>query len=192
MSPTTERKAFTLVEVMVYAMVAILLLVMVYTTLMMVLQVFQSTRNFAALQMEAMKSASELSTELSRSPETSVQAGTDWILFLSAVGPAGRVVYDGSGRVLWQKWILYHRDVQNVLRRKELAITPTADPPAVPDANALIGDANLPVRIVANNITGLTSGGVPGEAVTITASNELRGLTSINVTAGTTFRPQGE
>ncbi len=191
MSPTTERKAFTLVEVLVYVIVAILLLVMVYTTLIMVLQVFQNTRNFASLQMEAMKSASELSTELARSPKASVQAGTDWILFLSAVGPAGRVVYDGSGRVLWQKWILYHRDLQSVLRRKELAITPTTDPPAAPDVNGLIANPNLPVRIVANNISGLTSGGIPGEAVTITASNELRGLTSINVTAGTTFRPQG-
>ncbi|GMU52293.1 MAG: hypothetical protein AMXMBFR33_14390 [Candidatus Xenobia bacterium] len=194
MSQTTERKAFTLAEVLIYAIVAILLLAMVYSTLMMVLQVYQNTRNFALLQMEAMKSASEVANELSRSPKSSVSTGSDWLLMLSSVAPTGRIAYDNSGRVLWQKWVLYYRDADNKLLRKELTFTPTATPPVVaPDVNTLINDQNLPARIVATDITGLTSSGAfAGESVTITASNDLRGLASVNVTLGCSFRPQGE
>ncbi len=193
MSQTTDRKAFTLAEVLIYAIVAILLLAMVYSTLIMVLQVYQNTRNFALLQMEAMKSGSEIANELSRSPKNSMSTGADWILMLSSVAPTGRIAYDGSGRVLWQKWILYYRDADNKLLRKEQAFTPTSTPPAVaPDVNTMINNQNLPARLVATDITGLVSGPVAGESITITASNDLRGLASVNVTLGCSFRPQGE
>ncbi|MCE7869276.1 hypothetical protein DYH09_02750 [bacterium CPR1] len=194
MSQTTERKAFTLAEVLIYAIVAILLLAMVYSTLIMVLQVYQNTRNFALLQMEAMKSANEVATELSRSPKSSVSSGADWILMLSSVAPTGRIDYDNSGRVLWQKWILYYRDADNKLLRKELTFAPTSTPPALaPDVNTLVNNQSLPARIVATDITGLASSGAyAGESVTVTASNDLRGLASVNVTLGCSFRPQGE
>ncbi|MEW6279998.1 MAG: hypothetical protein AB1758_15320 [Candidatus Eremiobacterota bacterium] len=187
---TFRNQGASIIELLVYAAVFLLMLGMVYASLLLALNYYHGTRNFSALQQNVLVAAGELSEELARAPSDRVSTQTDAIVFLSPTRPQGGVAYDGTGHLYWQKWVCYYRDPQNQLRRKELPITPVVDPPSpVPAAATLIGDANLPSRLVAPEITAFTFGAPPGQFVTITASNTERGGAGITVTTGTTFRP---
>jgi len=183
-----RNRALALLEVMIYASLLLFVLGVVYSSLVMGVRAYRRTENLADLQQKALVAVRTIVEESASSPAAAVRVEPAAFVCLSARDPSGRIQYAPDGRAVWRKWVLYYRDpgTGNVLR-KELPITPTADPPGtVPTVAALRDNPALSPLRIASRISDLRF--TPGSGVKVDATASDAGDASVQLTGRVTFR----
>lgn len=177
MSRNSTSRAFSLLETLIYAALLLVILAFIYASLLMALRAYRRTEDLADLQKQAMVASRTLIEESASSPASALRVEPAALLFLSARDPGGRITYASDGRALWQKWVCFYRDSQaNTLLRKELKITPSADPPTpVPLIAALrdnpaLAPARVATRVTAVNFTSVVTNTTTSVMVDVTTS----------------------
>lgn len=190
---SAERRGTTLVELLIYSVLFVFILGIVYASLVMGLDAYRRTENFATVQQQAMTSLHALTDELASSPRSAVRyetGTTGAVLLLSARDASGRVQYDSTGKALWQAWVAYKLVPGRGLVRSEKALTPTADVPGtVPTPTEINSDNAATHRTVSGLVEVLEfTPGTSATEVHLQAANDLRGRTSVDVRDRVFFR----
>lgn len=169
-------RGFTLLEVMVYALLLGIMMTALYMLLRTTLGFMRETNATASLQASAQKTAVKITTELAQAHKgaSNIIAGTspNGVVFLSPRPGSGNTMYDSNGNQLWRQWVCYYYDdVNQCIMRGEINLTaPTATPPSCP--YTVINFTGLPGnKTIADHVAGFSanlSGGAT--VVTITAS----------------------
>lgn len=170
------RRGFTLLEVMVYAVLLGIMMTAMYLLLRTTLGFMRETNATASLQASAQRTAVKIAAELAQAHKGvgNIVASTSpsGIVFLSPRPGSGSTMYDSAGNQLWRQWVCYYFDAQKgrIMRSEINLSTPTTTPPSCP--YTVLNFTGLPGnKMVADKVTGFSvalSGGAT--VVDLTAS----------------------
>lgn len=156
-----SRRGFTLLEVMVYAVLLGIMMTAMYLLLRTTLGFMRETNATASLQASAQRTAVKITTELAQAHKGvgNIVAGTNpnGIVFLSPRPGSGSTMYDTAGNQLWRQWVCYYYDAPNgrIMRGEINLTTPTTTPPSCP--YTVLNFTGLPGnKLVADKVTGFT------------------------------------
>jgi type II secretory pathway component PulJ len=136
-----NRTGYTLVELMISSGLLLLMLGGAYQALVVSSQYQKKLQDTSQIQQETMTVLSKLQRALAAASAESIEVSPDLqsIRFVSAENDQGYFRAHSSGSPLWQRWICYYQD-GNQLVRKEDGFPST---PTVPLTLPLIDDIKL-------------------------------------------------
>lgn len=165
---------FTLLELLVYSLLLGFVMFCIYGILVSAIRYFRTEQAAIELQGAALAAVSNMSADLidtdadtiaitNGTTDTLVSSGTAGkaIKFASPRTASGGFTQDGSGNLMWQKWVCYYVDSSNWLHCSEIyfgtGYTPTAatsTAPANTSAPTLVQfQASSNHRIIARNVS---------------------------------------
>lgn len=152
----------TLIELLIYGILLLFLMAAVYGAFYMSRLYFSAAEGSTTAQQEAMKGSAMIDRILSDGAAATVEVSNDppGFRILSARTDQGAFQHEQDGDVLWQQWVCIYLDTEtNELRMRTQPLnTAVADPAAAqpsPSFDQLVGDNNLPTRVVAGSIRNL-------------------------------------
>ena len=171
----SRRRGTTLIEALVYTVIFGLVLTCIYWVLIASMRYYSVANDSIDLQQSALNSMSTLVQDLCESQSTSIYTFTSpsGILFVSPRDSSNQYTYDAKMNLQYQKWVCYYVGTSNgvnYLYKKELTITPTADPAVVPGyatTSDFAGDSALPKRTIGKYINTLECNNASGVVTTI-------------------------
>jgi len=179
-----RSRGTTLIEAMVYCSIFGMVLACIYGTLVSSTRYFYAADALNQATQSAQTGIAQLVNELTESHPSTVVLGStstgttnqNGIIFASPRDEAGIYQRGTDGKAIWQKFVCYYTGTDGdepVLIRREVAISPSADPPENTHAIAdFSGNAGLRTRIVARNITGMTVSGTGTISIVINSTVE--------------------
>jgi len=185
-----ERRGATLIEVLVWTALFLFILSVIYGSLVMGMDAYRRTENFATVQQQAMTALRDVSQEMANAPRASVPTPTvNTVVLASARDGAGKLHYDDQGQVLWQAWVTYYVTGQGLMRSR-LPFTPSATlPTAIPTSSAIRSSGSATHRVVAATVESLVVNLATSSAdLELVAANDLWGRTSVQVLDRVWFR----
>ncbi len=187
---SAERRGTTLIEVLVWSALFLFVLSVIYGSLVMGMDAYRRTENFATVQHQAMTALRDVSQDLANAQRAGVPTpSANAVVLASARDGSGKLNYDGTGKVLWQAWVTYYVTDQGWMRSR-LAFTPSATlPTTIPTSSAIRSSGGASHQLVAAAIESLNvTLGTSTSDVDVVAANNLWGRTSVQVTDRVWFR----
>ncbi len=172
-----SRRAFTLIELVVYAALLGMLMTALYFVLTSVLRSFKEEQTATDLQSSAQVAVAQLRMDLGDSHAASIVTNSNpsAVIFPSPRDLNDLFSWDSAGNIFWWSWVCYYQDSSNNLWRKSITITPTSTPPTGPPSVASFVSAPGG-RIVASNLTSFVVS--TGAACTVQATFSKQALRS--------------
>jgi type II secretory pathway pseudopilin PulG len=192
-----SRKAFTLVEVMVYSVLIGVVLAGVYGTLIFSMRYFNAINKISELQDQVLIALSRLEMDIS---ETSVltsntttsdekSKANDSIIFAAYKDSSGQYMFNAdTGKPKLQSWICYYLESDGqgthnlVIKRKKIDPPSDTIPATPPD---ITNDTSIPRQVIARKISRLTITSGSNIGIIITADGTENANKPYRITAQT-------
>jgi hypothetical protein len=134
---------------------------------------FRVTNATIDVQRSSLAALARLTQELGEGDPRSLGAESNCLVFASPRDSQGRLHFDASSRLVWQKFVTYYWAQFNgapCLLRKERAFAPTTTPPSVPPLiTSLRDDDTVVPAVVSRNIAEVSFSGANPVDITVTA-----------------------
>lgn len=154
MSPTSlnRNRGITLIELLVATAIFSLISVAAFKILVEGGKYVRLNQLAIDAQRSGLFLLSEIGSGLQATKPTLIDVGPEGVILASSNTPDGRAEFDPiTGALLWQKWVCYYLDNEEVTRREILLTIPTSTPgppPTFSDFNAID-----PVKSLGREIT---------------------------------------
>lgn len=155
MRSISTHKGLTLPEVLISTGILGIVLLGVYSLLIFSLKWNQKMKDTVSVYHQVTRATTRIKSDLNTGSSASFIYEVDGMAFASARPPAGPYQLDGSGQLLYYKYVLYYLD-NGTLYRNEVALpSPTVAPAATPDLTTLRGQMTGQGQTMAENVTNL-------------------------------------
>ena len=136
-----RARAYTLVELIISSGLLLLMLGGAYQALVVSSQYQKKLQDSSQIQQETMTVLSKLQRALAAGTAESIEVSTDLqaLRFVSAENSQGYFQAHSSGSPLWQRWICFYLEGNQLIRKED----PFAATPTVPTTLPLIDDIKL-------------------------------------------------
>ncbi len=150
----------SLLEVLVGAFVLAILTGSVYAVFLAGMRYHERVSTSLELQQTLLSARARVAAELSEASSSSLRVSTNppGVVFGSARGDTGRLVFDAAGRLQWQRLVCFYLDDTTLLRKEQLLASPSSTPPVIPAARntAYFRSQPSPQKTVGQDIADLS------------------------------------